>query len=72
MALTSGFVEIIKQMCPDEAKIVKYFKNHKTISTISVRFNSSYNKIIAYFLMLVNCQGATSYGASFCNVYIDK
>lgn len=32
-----GFVEIIKQMCPDEAKIMKYFVHRDSIPTIGVR-----------------------------------
>lgn len=47
-----GFVEIIKQMCPDEAKIMKYFKSHRTIPTIDLKFvskNGSYNEAITDF-----------------------
>lgn len=47
-----GFVEIIKQMSPDEAKIMKYFKSHNTIPTIDLRFNNkdgSYNEVITDF-----------------------
>lgn len=32
-----GFVEIINQLSPDEAKILKYFSVHKTIPTITLR-----------------------------------
>ena len=33
-----GFVEIIKQLSPDEAKILKYINSHKTIPTITLRY----------------------------------
>ncbi len=32
-----GFVEIIKQLSPDEAKILRHFSVHKTIPTITLR-----------------------------------
>lgn len=47
-----GFVEIIKQMCPDEAKIMKYFKFHNAIPTIDLRFKSkagSYKEVVTDF-----------------------
>lgn len=33
-----GFVEIIKQLSPDEAKIMKYIYSHNTIPTITLRY----------------------------------
>lgn len=33
-----GFVEIIKQLCPDEAKILKYMKNNTSIPTVTLRY----------------------------------
>lgn len=33
-----GFVEIIKQLCPDEAKIMKSFKSLNAVPTIDLRF----------------------------------
>lgn len=33
-----GFVEIIKQLSPDEAKILKYMKSNTTIPTITLRY----------------------------------
>ncbi|MBR4334290.1 MAG: DUF4393 domain-containing protein [Clostridia bacterium] len=33
-----GFVEIIKQLCPDEAKILRYIYEHKSIPTITLRW----------------------------------
>lgn len=33
-----GFVEIIKQLCPDEARILRYFSTNKTIPTVTVRY----------------------------------
>ncbi len=33
-----GFVEIIKQLSPDEAKIMKYFAGHQVVPTITVRY----------------------------------
>ncbi len=32
-----SFVEIIKQMCPDEAKILRYMSSNKTVPIISLR-----------------------------------
>lgn len=33
-----GFVEIIKQLCPDEAKLLKYFSKHPVVPTITLIF----------------------------------
>ena len=33
-----GFVEIIKQLSPDEAKVMKYFSTQNTVPTITVRY----------------------------------
>lgn len=33
-----GFVEIIKQLSPDEAKFLKHMRNYKSIPTISLRY----------------------------------
>lgn len=38
-----GFVEIIKQLSPDEAKFLKYMRAHKVIPTISLRYE--YNDV---------------------------
>lgn len=35
-----GFVEIIKQLCPDEAKILRYLSTHTTIPTITLRYEN--------------------------------
>ena len=35
-----GFVEIIKQLSPDEAKILKYLAQNKVVPTITVRYNN--------------------------------
>lgn len=35
-----GFVEIIKQLSPDEAKILRYISNHRTIPVITLRFEN--------------------------------
>lgn len=35
-----GFVEIIKQLCPDEAKILRYLFKHNTIPTITLRYEA--------------------------------
>lgn len=35
-----GFVEIIKQLCPDEAKILRYLSTHITIPTITLRYEN--------------------------------
>ncbi len=36
-----GYVEIIKQLCPDEAKILKYIAEKNTIPTISLYYGNS-------------------------------
>lgn len=33
-----GFVEIIKQLCPDEAKILRYLSAHPTVPTVTLRY----------------------------------
>lgn len=35
-----GFVEIIKQLCPDEAKILRYFSTHTVIPTVTLRYEN--------------------------------
>ena len=35
-----GFVEIIKQLSPDEAKILKYIRAHTTIPTVTLRYEN--------------------------------
>lgn len=35
-----GFVEIIKQLCPDEAKILRYFSINTDIPTITLRYEN--------------------------------
>lgn len=35
-----GFTEIIKQLCPDEAKILRYFSSHTVIPTITLRYSN--------------------------------
>ena len=47
-----GFVEIIKQLSPDEAKILKYMSTHDSVPTITLRFeneNQEGNDIIRDF-----------------------
>jgi hypothetical protein len=39
-----GFVEIIKQLSPDEAKFLKYMKDHKSIPTIGLHYEHEYYK----------------------------
>lgn len=57
-----GFVEIIKQLCPDEAKILRYLSMARTIPTITLRYedeNSSGIDIIRDFSdvgELTNCE----------------
>lgn len=36
-----GFVEIIKQLCPDEAKILRYLSKNITIPTITLRYEDN-------------------------------
>ena len=33
-----GFVEIIKQLCPDEAKFLRYMKGHTRVPTLGLRY----------------------------------
>lgn len=35
-----GFVEIIKQLCPDEAKILRYFSIHTVVPTVTLRYEN--------------------------------
>lgn len=42
-----GFVEIIKQLCPDEAKILRYMSAHNTIPTITLRYENEKGEGIA-------------------------
>lgn len=35
-----GFVEIIKQLCPDEAKLLRYISHHYTIPTVTLRYEN--------------------------------
>lgn len=39
-----GFVEIIKQLCPDEAKILRYLSSHNTIPVITLRYENDNNE----------------------------
>ena len=41
-----GFVEIIKQLCPDEAKVLKYVFAEKSVPIISLRASNSSNSEI--------------------------
>ncbi len=62
-----GFVEIIKQLSPDEAKILAYMSNNERIPTISVKANkytggfadliNSFTNIAEY----CNCENPTDY-----------
>lgn len=36
-----GFVEIIKQLCPDEAKILRYLSTHYVIPTITLQYEDN-------------------------------
>lgn len=59
-----GFVEIIKQLSPDEAKFLKYMRTNKAIPTISLRyvyadFNKGGINVVKEFTnvpMLANCE----------------
>lgn len=44
-----GFVEIIKQLTPDEAKILEYFSFEKTAPTISLKFEKENHAGFRYF-----------------------
>ena len=39
-----GFIEIIKQLCPDEAKILCYFAVHKVFPTVTLRYEDEKGK----------------------------
>ena len=50
-----GFVEIIKQLSPDEAKILRYMKTNTTIPTITLRYEDSkgtYIEVIKNFSLV--------------------
>ena len=42
-----GFVEIINQLCPDEAKILRYFSTQKIIPTVTLKFSNKDNSGIS-------------------------
>lgn len=42
-----GFVEIINQLCPDEAKVLCYFQTHSTVPTVTLKFSNQDNSGIS-------------------------
>ena len=44
-----GFVEIIKQLCPDEAKILRYLSQHTSIPTITLRAQNDKGEGIDFY-----------------------
>lgn len=69
-----GFVEIIKQLSPDEAKILKYMKSNTTIPTITLRYvhnDGGGIDIIKNFSDVgekVNCENPTDVAKYFDNL----
>lgn len=69
-----GFVEIIKQLSPDEAKILKYFASWKVVPTITLRANSKKGggvEVISNFSNigeLVNCEASVEIDKYFDNL----
>lgn len=44
-----GFVDIIKQLCPDEAKIMKYLYSHHTAPTVTLRYEDEHGGGVSIF-----------------------
>lgn len=69
-----SFVEIIKQLCPDEAKILKYVSEHHSVPTITLRFENekSYgiDAIVNFSNIgeLTECENPYSIDSYFCNL----
>lgn len=69
-----GFVEIIKQLSPDEAKVMKYFSQHQKVPTITVRYelsNSGGIDVVRHFSNigeLVGCEQPLDINMYFDNL----
>lgn len=69
-----GFVEIIKQLCPDEAKILRYFSTHTIIPTVTLRFEDqkgSGTEIVTHFSNvgeLAKCEEPFAFKVYFDNL----
>ena len=69
-----GFIEIIKQLSPDEAKILKKISIHKTIPVINVRYNNEKGEgvmVLNYFSDVgekANCENPMEIASYFENM----
>ena len=69
-----GFVEIIKQLCPDEAKILKYISKSRQVPVITLRFEDAHSNgidIVKNFSdigEMVGCENIFSINAYFDNL----
>lgn len=69
-----GFVEIIKQLCPDEAKILRYLSTHNVIPTITLEYvneNGSGINIVTNFSdvgEITHCEKPLDVSAYFDNL----
>lgn len=68
-----GFVEIIKQLCPDEARILRYISHHYTVPTVTLRYENEKGEGIEVVKNFSNIGDLTSCEDSFsiC-VYFDN
>ncbi len=68
-----GFVEIIKQLCPDEAKFLKYMMVHNRVPTIGVKYRKIDGRgidIIKDFTLVPKLSGCE--GVNDSDKYIDN
>ena len=69
-----GFVDIIKQLCPDEAKLLKYISLRRSVATITLRYVndlSQYINVVRNFSdigELSGCEYPLKIGAYFDNL----
>ena len=68
-----GFVEIIKQLCPDEAKLLRYLSHIPTVPTVTLRYENEKGEGIEVVKNFSNIGDLTSCEDSFsiC-VYFDN
>lgn len=69
-----GFVEIIKQLCPDEAKVLRHFMKNITVPTIGMRCEDNNHSGVHVFRMfsdigeIANCDCPLNIEQYFCNL----
>jgi len=69
-----GFVEIIKQLCPDEAKVLRYMKFHEIIPTVYLRYENDKGEGVDYISCfsnvgeITNCEYPYSIAEYFDNL----